>query len=276
MAGQQGAVPPVVALAPWLAPPPAAAPPPPAAPLWPQGFEHGPPPPWPPRRLADEVAAFPWHPPLLHVPSQAELLEFMRPPARCLAAHPVVLGGTECFRVRVPDGVQFLLERDLGAPVVELLVELTGEYRRRDPQGTVLPARFLWHIVADGRLVEAPCRPRCQRDSSGSWSIEAFVVTNVGGRVGVSRSLELLAHRLLGWTFCCPVPLQERSLEELLLHAGVRKRRRSEHAVHHINGDHWDNRICNLWPWLVAGDGGHQAWERKTRLEQNARYAWSW
>ena len=68
----------------------------------------------------------------------------------------------------------------------------------------------------------------------------------------------IAVHRVLGWTFRCPLELADLRWDK-------------SYDVHHINERHTDNALSNLKCWVAKGPGGHRAHSGRQGAEARMR-----
>ena len=116
-----------------------------------------------------------------------------------------------------------------------------------------LPVRLYW-LSTDGTLRRA--RARRRGDAMESLTFTAY-------RRDATR-VEPLLHRVLAFTFCCPPRIWSRvfSATHTLSMNGsdvLSSGDSTLYDVHHVNGDHGDNKLDNLQIMIRDGPGGHRS-----------------
>ena len=119
-----------------------------------------------------------------------------------------------------------------------LLVLLLSECEQFTQYGRTahVPARFFWHDARKQRLRQAPLF--FASDNMRSVCLTAYS----------ARGQRLLAvHRLLAWSFRCPLGLEGMEYSD-------------EYDVHHVDENHGNNELANLFCWVAGGPEGHRAY----------------
>ena len=97
-----------------------------------------------------------------------------------------------------------------------------------------VPGRFYW-LSGTGSLKYAPLSART--DTQNSLGLTTYSATG--------KKKALVAHSLLGWTFCCSSEWEP-------------FRWNPAYEINHKNTNHGDNKLANLEPRRGAGPGGHR------------------
>ena len=99
-----------------------------------------------------------------------------------------------------------------------------------------VPARFFWHDARKRQLRRA--KLFIATDNMRSVCLTAYS----------ARGQRFLAvHRILAWSFRCPLGLE--GMEYSL-----------EYDVHHVDENHANNELANLYCWVAGGPEGHRAY----------------
>ena len=154
----------------------------------------------------------------------------------CCAAYLECTNGLKLFIASVPQGIigGHRWRGRVDKETLCVLVLTESEVFGRDYQ-TLIPARFFWLTRRQ--------RFRRAKLFYATDTMQSVVLT----AYDAEKQKLLAVHRVLGWTFRCPLALMQYQWL-------------GDYDVHHCNNQHNDNGIYNLYCWRASGKAGHRSY----------------